>query len=247
MPVRKKGIPPPETYPPLIPSPSCKPFEKEKKKRKPTTIVSSSRALITHLPPHPRFIAFAFVPTSIPLRSGTLNGTKRATSSSRCLPRRCGAGGPSFVDGIAKRCRDALGERGDGEGRGEERRVESPLEGVDGEGEGREGEGGTALVVDTALEGRGWRKCGTSNSPGLPTPAFPTPSSSSPLSKRGARARAFHPPFANSSSRSIPFYRELRRSQGEGRRGIPIHNDNRYLNRRFRFINLRLHIASLSF
>lgn len=132
--------------------------------------------------------------------------------------------------------------------RGEERRVESPLEGVDGEGEGREGEGGTALVVDTALEGRGWRKCGTSNSPGLPTPAFPTPSSSSsPLSKRGARARAFHPPFANSSSRSIPFYRERRRSRGEGRRGIPIHNDNRYLNRRFRFINLRLHIASLSF
>lgn len=119
-PVRKKSIPPPETYPLLVPSPFCKPFEKEKKKRKPTTIVSSSRALIIHLPPHPRFIAFAFVPTSIPLRSGTLNGTKRATSSSRCLPRRCGAGGPSFVDGIAKRCRDALGERGDGEGRGEE-------------------------------------------------------------------------------------------------------------------------------
>lgn len=100
--------------------------------------------------------------------------------------------------------------------RGEERRVESPLEGVDGEGEGREGEGGTALVVDTALEGRGWRKCGTSNSPGLPTPAFPTPSSSSsPLSKRGARARALsiHP------SQTAPLARFHSTGNDVGRRG----------------------------
>lgn len=225
---------PPETLviPPL---PPLQTFEKKRKKnpprlfRLPLYSPPSSRALV-HLPP--RFIAFVFVPSPIPLRPGTLNATKRATSSSRCL--RCGAGGSSFVDGIAKRCRDTLGERGDGgAGRGG---CGEPLEGRSrGEREGGMEEE-APWVVD-----RGWRKCGTSNSPGLPTPAFPTsspPSSTSSL--KGGRARALHPPFANSSSRSIPFYRE----RCGGYRYTTITDT---LTDDFVLYNLRLHIARPSF
>lgn len=128
----------------------------------------------------------------------------------------------TFVDGIAKRCRDTLGERGDGgAGRGG---CGEPLEGRSrGEREGGMEEE-APWVVD-----RGWRKCGTSNSPGLPTPAFPTSSPpSSTLSKRGARARS--PSTLRKQLLSLDSI-----LQGTTW-GIPIHDDNRYLNRRFRFI-----------
>lgn len=113
---------------------------------------------------------------------------KRATSSSsRCL---------RLVDlhssmGNAKRCE------------GMERRGESQLEGEENKG-GMEEE--APWVVDTGVgENVGRRTlldCLLPPRPSLPLLSLP--------SVKGGRARALHPPFANSSSRSIPFYRERR-------------------------------------
>lgn len=214
---------PPETLviPPL---PPLQTFEKKRKKnpprlfRLPLYSPPSSRALI-HLPP--RFIAFVFVPSPIPLRPGTLNAMKRATSSSRCL--RCGAGGPSFVDGIAKRCRDTLGERGM-EGRGEEG-VESRWRGGVGE-RGRErwkrGHRGWWTGVG---ENVGRRTLLPTAYPGLPHLLL---SLLHLLSKRGARARS----PSTLRKQLLSFDSILQGTMW----GIPIHDDNRYLNRRFRFI-----------
>lgn len=95
-----------------------------------------------------QFIVFV-VPSSPLFRlEERIGATKCATSSSlRC------AGRPSFVDGIAKRCVGTGGGKRNGVGETvrqkgwieQERRRESQL----------------------LLVGRGWRKCGTSNFPGL--------------------------------------------------------------------------------
>lgn len=132
---------------------------------------------------------------------------KRATSSSsRCL---------RLVDlhssmGNAKRCE------------GMERRGESQLEGEENKG-GMEEE--APWVVDTGVgENVGRRTL-------LDCLLPPRPSLSFLASVKGGRARALRPPFANSSSRSIPFYRE-RRGGRDGYRYTAITD---ILNRRFPF------------
>lgn len=73
----------------------------------------------------------------------------------------------------------------------------------------------------------------------LPRPS-PPPPLPPPPSLKGGRARALHPPFANSSSRSIPFYRE----RCGGYRYTTITDT---LTDDFVLYNLRLHIARPSF
>lgn len=69
---------------------------------------------------------------------------------------------------------------------------------------------------------RGWRKCGTSNSPGLPTtPAFPPPLP--PLCKRRARARS-----PSTLRKQLLSLDSILQGATWGEGWIPIHGDNRY-------------------